>query len=187
MLGAEQSGHISAIGFDMYMEMLENAVAELKGEKVAPKIEAELDINITAMISEDYIESPELRLSLYRKIATAKEVDILTKILDELKDRFGPPPEKTKRLIDIMKLKVMASRLMITRIHNVAGRYRILFADETEVTPDMLFAIHTTRKGQIKFLPEGGIELDLRGKKWDTVYEELRELLEELTVRDDSK
>ena len=184
MLGAEQSGHISAIGFNMYMEMLESAVSELKGEKVVPKIETEIDLNITAMISEDFIESPELRLSLYRKIATAKEVDILSKILNELKDRFGPPPEKTKRLIDIMKLKVMASRLMITRIHNAAGTYRIFFADETEVTPDMLFALQTTRKGQIKFLPEGGIELDMRGKKWNTVYKELRELLEELTVVD---
>ena len=187
MLGAEQSGHISAIGFDMYMEMLENAVSELKGEKVAPKIEAELDLNITAMISEDYIESPELRLSLYRKIATAKEVDILAKILDELKDRFGPPPEKTKRLIDIMKLKVMASRLMITRIHNAGGRYRIFFAAETEVTPDMLFALQSTRKGHIKFLPEGGVELDLKGEKWNKVYEDLRELLEELTARDASE
>ncbi len=187
MLGAEQSGHISAIGFNMYMEMLETAVSELKGEKVVPKIETEIDLNITAMISEDYIESPELRLSLYRKIATAKEVDILSKILNELKDRFGPPPEKTKRLIDIMKLKVMASRLMITRIHNAAGRYRILFADETEVTPDMLFSLQTTRKGKIKFLPEGGIELDMKGKKWNMVYEELRELLEELTAREDSE
>ena len=86
-----------------------------------------------------------------------------------------------------MKLKVMASGLMITRIHNAAGRYRILFADETEVTPDMLFALHTGRTGMIKFLPEGGVELDMRGKKWLTVYEELRGLLEELTVKDDSK
>ncbi|UCH80717.1 MAG: transcription-repair coupling factor [Nitrospiraceae bacterium] len=180
ILGAEQSGHISAIGFDMYMDMLESAVSELKGEKVSPKIETELDLNITAMISEDYIESPELRLSLYRKIATAKKEDTLSKILDELKDRFGPPPEKTKRLIDIMKLKVLASTLMITRIHNAGGRYRILFADETEVTPDMLFALHTSRKGRIKFLPEGGVELDLRGEKWNTVYKKLKELLEEL-------
>ena len=114
-------------------------------------------------------------------------MDILSKILDEIKDRFGQPPEKTIRLIDIMKLKVMASGLMIKRIHNAAGRYRILFADETEVTPEMLFSLHATRKGRIKFLPEGGAELDLRGEKWNTIFKELKELLDELTVKDDNK
>jgi transcription-repair coupling factor (superfamily II helicase) len=162
------------------MEMLEQAVSELKGEKTAPKIETELDLNITALISEDYIESPELRLSLYRKIATAKKVEILEKILSELKDRFGPPPEKTKRLIEIMQLKVMASGLAITRIQNVSGRYRIFFADETEVTPEMLFALQGTRKGRVRFLPEGGMEIDMRGKKWEYVHDELRSVIDEL-------
>ena len=180
MLGAQQSGHIEAIGFDLYMEMLEQAVSELKGEKTAPKIETELDLNITALISEDYIESPELRLSLYRKIATAKKVEILQKILNELRDRFGPPPEKTRRLIEIMELKVMASGLSITKIQNVSGRYRIIFANETEVAPELLFALQKTRKERVRFLPEGGIEIDMRGKKWAAVHDELQGVLHEL-------
>ena len=118
LLGAEQSGHIEAIGFDMYMEMLGSAVAELKGEKTAPSIEPVIDLKTSAVISEEYIENPELRLSTYRKIASAKDIASLSGIFDELKDRFGGPPERTKKLIDIMKLKVAAKDLYITRITN---------------------------------------------------------------------
>jgi transcription-repair coupling factor (superfamily II helicase) len=180
LLGAEQSGHIEAVGFDMYMEMLENAVSELKGEKTTPDIEPILDLKVTAIVSEKYIENPEIRLSVYRKIASAKDIKSLKRLIDELKDRFGPPPEETERLIHIMELKVMAMKLFITKIENIAGKIKILFAPDTPVMPQQLFDLHATRKGWIKFLPEGGIELNLRGKSWDRIFMELKEVMKEL-------
>jgi transcription-repair coupling factor (superfamily II helicase) len=180
LLGAEQSGHIEAVGFDMYMEMLESAVAELKGEKTAPKIEPVVDLKVTAIISEDYIENPDVRLSVYRKIASAKDIGSLKRIIEELKDRFGAPPEDTKRLIEIMELKVMAMKLFISRLENIAGRIRVLFAPGTPVVPENIFSLHETRKGIIKFLPEGGFELDMRKKKWNIVYIELKKVMEAL-------
>lgn len=180
LLGAEQSGHIEAVGFDMYMEMLENAVSELKGEKTSPVIESIIDLKVTAIVSERYIENPEVRLSVYRKIASAKDSKTLKRLLVELKDRFGPPPEETQLLIHIMELKVMAMKLFITRIENLAGKIKILFAPETPVMPQQLFDLHLTRKGWIKFLPEGGIELNLKGKPWDRIFRELTEIMKEL-------
>jgi transcription-repair coupling factor (superfamily II helicase) len=180
LLGAEQSGHIAAVGFDMYMEMLETAVAELKGEKTLPKIEPVIDLKITAIIPDEYIENPDLRLSIYRKIASAKDKKSLDRIRDELKDRFGALPEKTGRLIEIMNLKVLAARLLISEIRNIEGKVRILFASDTPVSPEQIFALYSARKGYIKFVPEGGIELDLRGKGWAGVYKELKGLIKEL-------
>jgi transcription-repair coupling factor (superfamily II helicase) len=180
LLGAEQSGHIEVVGFNMYMEMLESAVAELKGEKTAPKIEPLIDLKITAIIPEEYIENPEIRLSIYRKIASAKDSKSLERILTEIRDRFGSPPEKTNRLIEIMLLKVIAKNLFITKLENVAGRIRIIFAEETPVIPDKIFSLYKTRKGYIKFLPEGGIELDLRTKKWNQIFRELKGVMKEL-------
>jgi transcription-repair coupling factor (superfamily II helicase) len=182
LLGAEQSGHIEAVGFDMYMEMLESAVAELKGEKIVPKIEPLIDLKIMAVIPDEYIEDPDIRLSIYRKIVSAKDQKSLKKILDELKDRFGTPPEETKRLIEIMELKIMARNLSITKIENIDGRFKILFAFDTPVTPENIFALYRSRKGFIKFLPEGGIELNLRGKKWDEVFRELQEVMKHLSI-----
>jgi len=180
LLGPEQSGHIEALGFDLYVEMLEQAVAELKGEKVTPKIEPVFDLKITAIIPEDYIENPDLRLSLYRKIASAKDSSYLRELFEEFKDRFGPPPEETQRLIEIMELKLRAKKLAITKIQNIGGRIRIIFAPETEVTSPKILSVYENRRTPFKFLPEGGIEIDLRGKSWQEVFEELKEGMEEL-------
>jgi transcription-repair coupling factor (superfamily II helicase) len=181
LLGGEQSGHIEAVGFDMYMDMLETAVAELKGEKTTPKIEPEIDLKVTASIPEEYIEDPDLRLSIYRKIATAKDQASLQNIRIELRDRFGQLPEKAVRLVEIMEIKVAAVSLFIIKIQNVAGKVRVLFAPETPVSTERIFALHDTRKKLLKFLPEGGIELDLRGKKWNDVYREVMGVMKELS------
>ncbi len=180
LLGAEQSGHIEAVGFDMYMEMLETAVAELKGEKVEPKVEPVIDMKITAVIPEEYIEDPDLRLSVYRKIASAKDAKSLGRLLDELKDRFGSMPEKTKRLLEIMELKILAKKYMIVRIQNILGKVQIIFAPDTSVSSRQIFSLYDTRKKMLKFLPEGGVELDLRGKGWKEIFKELKRVMEEL-------
>jgi len=180
LLGGEQSGHIEAVGFDMYMEMLEAAVAELKGEKTAPKIEPELDLKVSAAIPEEYIADPDLRLSIYRKIASAQNLKSLENMRIELKDRFGQMPEKAERLIEIMEMKVTAARFSIIKIQNVAGKIRVIFAPETPVSTETIFSLHDTRKTRLKFLPEGGIELDVRGKPWSGVYRDIMGIIEEL-------
>ncbi len=180
LLGAEQSGHIEAVGFDLYVEMLEQAVAEIKGKKVKPKIEPVLDLRITAIIPESYIENPDLRLSLYRKISLAKNREYLVELLEELQDRFGQPPEETKRLIQIMELKVLAKNLAITKVNNVDGRIHILFSPEAGVTSDNVLPVYKKRKKYIRFLPEGGLEADLRGKPWQYIFREIKDIMKEL-------
>jgi len=76
----------------------------------------------------------------------------------------------------------MAKNLFITRIDNKAGSFKILFDKETPVTPEQIFALHKTRKGRIKFLPEGAIELDMRGMKWNYIFGELKGVMEELAA-----
>ncbi|MCK5511634.1 MAG: DEAD/DEAH box helicase, partial [Thermodesulfovibrionia bacterium] len=180
VLGAQQSGHIEAVGFDMYLEMLESAVAELKGEKVIPKIEPVLDLKITAVIPERYIENPDLRLSFYRRIASVKNRNSLMELREEFKDRFGAPPEETLRLLEIMEIKLLAKNISVTRIQNMAGRMKIVFAPETPVTSQQIFSLYKNRKTYLKFLPEGGIEVDLRGKEWSEIFIELKSIMEEL-------
>jgi transcription-repair coupling factor (superfamily II helicase) len=174
LLGQEQSGHIEAVGFDLYVEMLEQTVAELKGEKVTPKIDPVLDLKITAMVPEDYIVNPDLRLSLYRKIASAKDKKMLKNLSEELRDRFGT------RLLEIMELKVIAKKLAITKILNTRGKITIIFAPETPVTPEKVIFLYGKRKEGLKLLPEGGIEINLSGKPWGEVFEQIKEVMEEL-------
>jgi transcription-repair coupling factor (superfamily II helicase) len=180
LLGQEQSGHIEAVGFDLYVEMLEQTVAELKGEKITPKIDPVLDLKITAMIPEDYIVNPDLRLSLYRKIASARDEKMLKNLSEELRDRFGTPPEETQRLLEIMELKVIAKKLAITKILNTRGEITIIFAPETPVTPEKVISLYGKRKKGLKLLPEGGIEIDLSGEPWSEMFEQIKEVMEEL-------
>ncbi|MBI4697551.1 MAG: transcription-repair coupling factor [Nitrospirae bacterium] len=159
LLGAEQSGHIEAIGFDLYMEMLESAVAELKGERAAPKIDPVLDLRITAVIPEYYIENPDLRLGIYRKISSAREISSLKDITHELRDRFGEPPSDVLRLLEIMELKLLAIRLLILKIQNIAGRFKIILSPETSLGAAQISGLQKDRKKYLKFMPEGGIEV----------------------------
>ncbi|MBI5027199.1 MAG: transcription-repair coupling factor [Nitrospirae bacterium] len=182
LLGSEQSGHIDAVGFDLYIEMLERAVAELKGEELPPEIEPVLDLRVTALIPESYIEDPTLRLSLYRRIATVKNREQVREFHAEFNDRFGKPPEEVLRLLDIMEIKLMARELAITKIQNLTGRIKITFDPSTKVSPSEILSLWEGRKGYIKFLPEAELELNLIGKTWKEIMMELTRVMEELST-----
>jgi len=182
MLGAEQSGHVEAVGYDLYIKMLEEAVAELKGEEAPSEIEPALALGVTAVIPECYIKDPSLRLNIYRKIAAARDDEQLTRLKDELQDRFGALPDETKRLLEIMELKTIAKRLAVTVINNKAGKVKILFAPDTPVTPEMLFSLYKEDGDPVKFLPEGGIELNLSGKAWGELFKKVMDVLKDLSA-----
>jgi transcription-repair coupling factor (superfamily II helicase) len=179
LLGPEQSGHIHAIGFDLYIEMLEKAVAELKGLKIEEEFEPSISLRVNAFIPEEYIDDITLRLSLYRRIASSKTDEALKTLEFEIRDRFGNPPEEVKNLLNIMRLKIMARELLITRIQDTQGRIRIHFSPDTRIEPKDIFELRKKRNGKIKFLPEG-FELDLRGLTWEQVYKEVSSLFTSL-------
>jgi transcription-repair coupling factor (superfamily II helicase) len=172
LLGSEQSGHIHAVGFDLYMEMLEKAVAELKGLKIEEEFEPSISLRANAFITEEYLDDITLRLSIYRRIASAKTHEVLKAIELEMEDRFGKLPEEVKNLIDIMRLKIMAKNLLVMKIRDIDGMVRITFSPDTKVEPHEIFELQKKRDRRIRFLPDG-FELDLKGLPWERVYEEI--------------
>ncbi|HAM52811.1 MAG TPA: transcription-repair coupling factor [Nitrospiraceae bacterium] len=160
-LGPQQSGHIHAVGFDMYVEMLEKAVAELKGGEAKAEIEPSLHFRVAARIPEEYVEDLTIRLSIYRRVATAKSAEDLDNIETEMADRFGSLPEEVKRLLDIMRLKIMARTLCITQISEADGKVRFVFSDETSVGADKIFGLRDNLRG-IHFQRDG-FELGIKG------------------------
>ncbi|MBI5639152.1 MAG: transcription-repair coupling factor, partial [Nitrospirae bacterium] len=180
IFGAEQSGHIHEIGFDLYIEMLENAVAELKGIEVKEEIEPVIDLRASAFIPEDYIGDISLRLSIYRRVASLKTEEEVLEIESELRDRFGALTDEVNSLLRVMKLKILAKRLLIAKIQQHKEKAVVLFSADTPVQPAHVFSLQHSRKGKIRFLPQG-FELDIRGAGNEKVYEELRKALEELS------
>ncbi len=115
LLGGEQSGHIADVGFDLYMRMIGEAVADFKGEK-HQEIECKLELPIDAFLPHDYVESERVRLDIYRRLASATNPDQVDEVEQELNDRFGGAPEAVVSLLKIAKLRVWAKELNLAEV-----------------------------------------------------------------------
>jgi transcription-repair coupling factor (superfamily II helicase) len=110
ILGTEQSGHVSAIGFHFYCRLLKRAVKQLQGQKVATLSETRVEFPFDARLPEEYIEEPTLRMEFYQRFGEAEELADVEELYAELQDRFGPPPEPAKWLYHTMRLRVLAAQ-----------------------------------------------------------------------------
>jgi len=122
LLGAEQSGHMLSVGYDMYIKLLEEAILEERGEKPQRRVECSADLAVSANIPESYVPSPEQRMDLYRRIALIRTEEDADDITDELIDRFGDPPKSVNTLIQVALLRGEASRAGIYEISQKSGR-----------------------------------------------------------------
>ncbi|MBI3927613.1 MAG: transcription-repair coupling factor [Armatimonadetes bacterium] len=137
ILGAEQSGSIAAVGFDLYCQMLRDAVRALQGEKVAVEVEerdAVVEIPIPASLPEEYVPDSQQKVALYKKIAAARRAEDLEAIREELRDRFGPLPEEARNLLDLMNLRQRARELLIPSIRVKEGRLTVLIPFYRDLT-----------------------------------------------------
>jgi transcription-repair coupling factor (superfamily II helicase) len=116
MLGSQQSGHISAVGFDLYCKLIEETVKEMKGEKIDRKIETEVDLQVKGFIPKNYIPDLNQRLEIYRRAYLADELEHLAAIEDELRDRYGDIPEPAEKILRVLEIKILCGRLHISRI-----------------------------------------------------------------------
>ena len=116
LLGPEQSGYMMSVGYDMYLQLLEDAVLEEKGEKKPVATECAADLTVSANIPDRYVPSPEQRMDLYRRIAAIRSQEDASDLLDELMDRYGDPPKSVYALLDVALLRAAASRAGISDI-----------------------------------------------------------------------
>ncbi|MBD2137855.1 transcription-repair coupling factor [Anabaena sp. FACHB-1237] len=116
LLGAEQSGQMDVIGFDLYMEMLESAIKEIRGQEIPQVDDTQIDLNLTAFIPSDYITDIDQKMSAYRAVATAKSKVELKLIVGEWSDRYGNIPTAANQLLKVMELKLLAKNIGFSRI-----------------------------------------------------------------------
>ena len=129
VLGAEQSGHMLDVGYDMYLKLLEEAVREEKGEPLPARAECSADLTITANIPEDYIRSPQQRMDFYRRIALIRTEEDADELLEELGDRFGEPGPSVRALTEVALLRAEAGKAGISDITQKGGVIRLAFRE----------------------------------------------------------
>ena len=151
LLGAEQSGHMISVGYDMYLKLLEEAVLEEKGEKPPAKAECPADLNVSAGIPEKYVASGQQRMDLYRRIALIRTEDDCNEMIAEIIDRYGEPPPQVITLASIAMLRSEASNAGITELSQNEGWLRLKLANFSMESISKLYAL-PEYTGRVKVL-----------------------------------
>ncbi|MEA2627360.1 MAG: hypothetical protein QOD06_3405, partial [Candidatus Binatota bacterium] len=141
LLGREQSGHVAAVGFDLYTRMLDEAIRELRGETLTVDVEPEIQIGIAAFIPEDYVPDVSQRLVLYKRLARAATAEELDELRDEMGDRFGPPPMRVVTFFQMMDLRRRLKEALVVRLRRHGGRLAIRFHDKSPIDPERLMVL----------------------------------------------
>ncbi|HWM93335.1 MAG TPA: transcription-repair coupling factor [Thermoanaerobaculia bacterium] len=176
LLGGEQSGHISAVGIETYLKLLEETVRELRGETVEEAPSTAIDLPVPMSIPPEYVEDANLRMEIYRKIAAAEDAE--SEILAELTDRFGPPPAAVSTLIEVATLKRLAESLRVQSISSKGSELIIRLRRDARIDVDRLIQMVSTRPGA-SFSPTGVLTLTARGAR--EMLGVARETLQELS------
>ena len=157
-LGAEQHGHIAAVGFETYTKLLERTVLELKGEVVQPEVRTALNLRVDVRIPDEYLADFNQRLSLYKAISSAQDRDDLERIRSETRDKFGKIPPQGERLFALASLKLLAEKLRVASVDYSGGRTTVRFAPDSPVPPQKLIEMVSRMKGAT-LSPEGILRL----------------------------
>jgi transcription-repair coupling factor (superfamily II helicase) len=161
LLGGEQSGHIDAVGFEMYMKLLEETVRELKGEDLEDDVRATVNLRIDFRIEESYVPDMNQRLMIYRRIAAARSEDELTRIVEEVRDRYGPPPVPVLNLADYGRIRVLADELGIESVEREGSIVVLRFRQKARVDPTHVITM-VRERGDLQLLPPSTLKMDLK-------------------------
>ena len=163
MLGKDQSGHIASIGFDLYCKLVEDMVKDIRGEKVEPIVEVEINLLIKGFIPNDYVPDLNQRLDFYRRIQIAREESECIGLSRELTDRFGPNPEPVKKLLALLEIRVLCQQLHINQVHVKNGIVFLVLLPSTPIKPKSLVEILDDR---LKIFSEFELRILLDRKGW---------------------
>ncbi len=153
LLGEEQHGHIAALGFDLYCQLIEETVRELKGEALEPPLDPTVRLPVAALIPEDYLPDPTLRLNMYKRLSAVADARRVEEFRAELRDRFGEPPEAVEWLLQAMDLKVRARALKVKELDARGQTLKLHFAPSPPVPPERVVELARAEAGRLRLRP----------------------------------
>jgi len=182
MLGGEQSGHIEAIGFELYTSMLDAAVKEMKGESSEERPATQLNLGIALRIDESFVPEENQRLRLYKKIAGATSEAAIIEVRAEMEDRYGAPPDATVYLLEASLVRLECERIGIAQIDRKRAEVHIRFNEKASIDPQQLMRLvaKNAKRGAV-FTPQGLLKFPIVSTRSDEILLEIHELIEKLT------
>jgi len=177
LLGKQQSGQIEAVGFELYVQMLEQAVRERRGESVQEPLDPQIKLPVSAYIGDEYVEDPHQRLSLYKRLSSCGTISDLALLHGETLDRYGPIPESFEHLFQVMEIKILAKALGLERCEVTSYDMNFHFAtNQAPVTGGVPNLIKKYGK-KVRFSSPQSIEIILSTSVWSEIFNCLRDVL----------
>jgi transcription-repair coupling factor (superfamily II helicase) len=177
LLGQQQSGNITAVGFELYTEMMENAVRELRGEEVTPEIEPEIRLGISAYFPDDYIPDVNQRLFFYKRLASLRNPLELEEIKQEIRDRFGPHGAAVDNLFLVMNLRRVLKQFLVQQISASDEKVFLLFHPQSPVKIEKLLELINKPKSRFRLAPDGRLSFSPKNQEWESLVKEVEGLL----------
>jgi transcription-repair coupling factor (superfamily II helicase) len=187
LLGKQQSGHIAAIGLDLYMQMVEQAVQRLKGQVVEEEPDPTLQLSVSAYIPESYVADSHHRLSLYKRLSSCGQLGDLALLHGEIEDRYGPAPEAVERLFEVMQIRLLAKQLRLSSVVEQPHGVAITFDAKATVPEQAVQTLMDRYKKRLRFLSPLSFELQMPHDDWSLVFSELNATLQTLQLCDTNK
>ena len=164
LLGGEQSGTIDTVGFEMYMKLLEETIRELKGEDLEDDVRATVNLKVDFRLDEAYVPDMNQRLMIYRRMAGARSEDEIGRLVDEVRDRYGPPPTAVLNLADFARIRVLADALGVETIDRAESHIVIKFRQKTRVDLTHVIAL-VQERDDLQLVPPNSLKLDLKRRE----------------------
>ncbi len=177
LLGKQQSGNIAAVGFDLYMQMVEQAVQQRNGEKLEEEIDPTLHVPVSAFIPDDYIEDGHQRLSLYKRLSASQKIGDLALLHEETQDRYGTPPEPVEQLFEVMHIRLLAKKLKVESLEATNGTITVTFPDNATIAQESLDWLRQYSEGRLQFLSPVSFAIARDLDDWSTVVSVLTTML----------
>jgi transcription-repair coupling factor (superfamily II helicase) len=180
ILGVQQSGHIGAVGFDLYCKLMEETIRELKGERVEEEKELQVVLKIGGFLPKDYIPNTAQRLDLYQRLYAVDSEPMLAELQAEIIDRFGALPEAVEKLLRLVELRTLARQLRLLKIERRQQTVVFVFDPITPVPPEKIVALLHEHRHSLRFIPEHSLELRLTQDAWAAVCSAVKKVLQQL-------
>jgi transcription-repair coupling factor (superfamily II helicase) len=177
ILGTSQSGHIAAVGMDLYTQLMEETIKELQGEKLIPEIDPEVNLPIPSFIPEDYITDINQRLVFYKRLASCMDDTGVAEVKEELGDRFGPPPPTVSNLLSVITLKNFLRPFFITSIAYNGKEITLTFHPQAEDSLEKILTLIKSDPQRFRLSPDLKLSVAYTGGDWTGVVHEVRKLL----------
>jgi transcription-repair coupling factor (superfamily II helicase) len=155
LLGANQSGFVESVGFELFCKMLEDATHELRGEVVTHDVDPDLNFDVEALLPEDYLAEVGVRLTMYKRLSSAVDEAEVNDLSREMEDRFGPPPIAARRLVELMRIKTELRRLRAVGCEASAKSATLHLLPDTPLDPQKVSALVAAKKSLYRLSPDG--------------------------------